>query len=59
MSRVVEYWRHPTRNEIKRGEGAIHTITVDADKVMKPDGSLKKWFVENGLRYNLKQYLAC
>lgn len=56
MSRVVEYWRHPTRNEIKRGEGAIHTITVDADKVIKPDGSLKKWFVENGLRYNLKQY---
>lgn len=54
MGKVVEYWRHPTKQEIKYGEGAVHLIEVDADKVTKPDGTLKKWFMDNGLRYNLK-----
>ncbi len=51
--KTVEYWRHPTKAEIKAGCGAIHWLTVNIDKVQKPDGSLKKWFVHtDGLRYN-------
>ena len=46
--KTIDYWR-----EIKFGEGAIHWLTVDIEKVQKPDGSLKKWFIHtDGLRYN-------
>ena len=39
--------------EIKFGEGAIHWLTVDIEKVKKPNGKLKKWFIHtDGLRYN-------
>lgn len=52
-SKTVQYWRHPTKFEIKFGEGAIHYIDVPIEKVRKPDGKLKKWFYgEDGLRYN-------
>ena len=52
--RTVEYWRHPTTSEIKFGEGAIHYLSVDISRVLKPDGNLKKWFIHtDGLRYNL------
>jgi hypothetical protein len=52
--RTVEYWRHPTPSEIKFGEGAIHYLSVDISRVLKPDGNLKKWFIHtDGLRYNL------
>ena len=51
--KTVEYWRHPTPQEIKLGEGAIHWLTVDIEKVKKTDGGLKKWFIHtDGLRYN-------
>lgn len=51
--KTIDYWRHPTYFEIKSGEGAIHWLTIDIEKVLKPDGSLKKWFVyTDGLRYN-------
>lgn len=40
--KTIDYWRHPTKREIKFGEGAIHWLTVDIEKVQKPDGSLKK-----------------
>lgn len=43
--KTIDYWRHPTKREIKFGEGAIHWLTVDIEKVQKPDGSLKKWFI--------------
>lgn len=50
---TAEYWRNPTPHEIAFGEGAIHWLTVDIDKVRKPDGKLKKWFIHtDGLRYN-------
>lgn len=50
---TIEYWRHPTEAEIKFGEGAIHWLTVDIEKVKKPNGKLKKWFIHtDGLRYN-------
>lgn len=50
---TAEYWRNPTPHEIVFGEGAIHWLTVDIDKVRKPDGKLKKWFIHtDGLRYN-------
>ena len=50
---TIDYWRQPTKREIKFGEGAIHWLTVDIAKVQKPDGSLKKWFIHtDGLRYN-------
>lgn len=50
---TVEYWRNPTPSEIAFGEGAIHRLTVDADVVRKPDGTLKKWLIHtDGLRYN-------
>ena len=39
--KTIEYWRHPTKAEIKAGFGAIHWLTVNIDKVQKPDGSLK------------------
>lgn len=39
--KTIDYWRHPTKREIKFGEGAIHWLTVDIEKVQKPDGSLK------------------
>ena len=42
--KTIDYWRHPTKREIKFGEGAIHWLTVDIEKVQKPDGSLKKWW---------------
>ena len=46
--KTIDYWRHPTKREIKFGEGA-----VDIEKVQKSDGSLKKWFIHtDGLRYN-------
>ena len=52
-TQTTEYWRNPTPSEIKFGEGAIHWLTVDINKVRKPDGSLKKWFIHtDGLRYN-------
>lgn len=52
-SNTIEYWRHPTPAEIKFGEGAIHWLTVDKASVIKPDGTLKKWFIgKDGLRYN-------
>lgn len=38
---TIEYWRHPTEAEIKFGEGAIHWLTVDVEKVKKPNGQLK------------------
>ena len=38
--KTIDYWRHPTKREIKFGEGAIHWLTVDIEKVQKPDGSL-------------------
>lgn len=41
-TQTTEYWRNPTLSEIKFGEGAIHWLTVDINKVRKPDGSLKK-----------------
>ena len=63
--KTIDYWRHPTKREIKFGEGAItkreikfgegaiHWLTVDIEKVQKSDGSLKKWFIHtDGLRYN-------
>lgn len=50
---LVTYWRHPTPDEIKFGYGAIHYLSVPMSEVMKPDGKLKKWFVKDGLRYNL------
>lgn len=51
--KTVEYWRQPTDWEIRFGEGAIHWLTVNVDDVRKPDGSLKRWFVNkaDGLRY--------
>ena len=53
IMKTVEYWRHPTKAEIKAGYGAVHWLTVDIEKVKKPDGSLKKWFIHtDGLRYN-------
>ena len=36
--KTIDYWRHPTKREIKFGEGAIHWLTVDIEKVQKPDG---------------------
>lgn len=39
---TIEYWRHPTEAEIKFGEGAIHWLTIDIEKVKKPNGKLKK-----------------
>lgn len=52
-STTVQYWRHPTQVEIKLGYGAIHFLDVPIEKVLKPDGTLKKWFYgEDGLRYN-------
>ena len=38
--KTIDYWRHPTKREIKFGEGAIHWLTVDIEKVT------------DGLRYN-------
>ena len=50
--KTVEYHRNPTPWEIRFGEGAIHYLTVEADKVRKKDGNLKRWFVHtDGLRY--------
>ena len=33
--KTIDYWRHPTKREIKFGEGAIHWLTVDIEKVQK------------------------
>lgn len=53
MVKTVEYWRNPTSGEIAFGEGAAHWLSVDVNKVLKPDGTLKKWFIHtDGLRYN-------
>lgn len=53
VSKTVQYWRHPTKFEIKFGEGTIHYADVPIEKVCKPDGKLKKWFYgEDGLRYS-------
>lgn len=54
MSETVEYWRNPTANEIRRGYGTIHYLTVEKSIVRKKDGNLKKWFINpmDGLRYN-------
>lgn len=30
--KTIDYWRHPTKREIKFGEGAIHWLTVDIEK---------------------------
>ena len=50
--KTVEYHRNPTPYEIKFGEGAIHYLTVEVEKVRKKDGNLKRWFVHtDGLRY--------
>lgn len=53
QERTIEYWRSPTLDEIKFGEGAIHWLTANLEDVKKPDGTLKKWFIgKDGLRYN-------
>ena len=50
---TILYWRNPTSHEIAFGEGAIHWLLVDVDKVRKPDGKLKEWLIHaDGLRYN-------
>ena len=50
--KTIDYWRHPPILKLNL-EGAIHWLTIDIEKVLKPDGSLKKWFVHtDGLRYN-------
>lgn len=52
-SKTVTYWRHPTPAEIRFGNGAIHYLDIEIEKVMKPNGKLKKWFIHtDGLRYN-------
>lgn len=40
---TIEYWRHPTEYEIKRGYGAIHYLSVERKDCVKKDGTLKKW----------------
>lgn len=51
--KTIRYWRHPTKAEIKSGEGVIHWLEVDIKGVTKPGGTLKKWFIgKDGLRYN-------
>ena len=52
IKRKTMYWRNPTKWEIKFGEGAIHYIEIDIERVIKPNGTLKKWFIHSdGLRY--------
>ncbi len=49
----IDYWRNPTKSEIKFGEGAIHHRTFNLSEVLKNDGSIKKWLIaDDGLRYN-------
>ena len=40
---TIEYWRHPTEYEIKRGYGAIHYLSIERKDCTKKDGTLKKW----------------
>ena len=52
IKRKTMYWRNPTKWEIKFGEGTIHYIEIDIERVIKPNGTLKKWFIHSdGLRY--------
>ena len=41
IKRKTMYWRNPTKWEIKFGEGAIHYIEIDIERVIKPNGTLK------------------
>lgn len=52
-SNVIEAHRKPTKDEIKRGYGCIHHLTMDIELWIKPDGNLKEWTVNpyDGLRY--------
>lgn len=53
MESQVKYWRHPTQEEIRCGQGYVRWIVVDLSQVIKLDGTLKKWFIgKDGLRYN-------
>ena len=51
---TYEYWRNPTKYELKFGEGAIHWRTfTDYEIGLNLKGELKKWFIaDDGLRYN-------
>ncbi|MEO6306175.1 MAG: hypothetical protein ABIP51_23710 [Bacteroidia bacterium] len=49
-----EYYRNPTKGEIKFGEGAIHWRTFTIFQIgYNKAGKLKKWFtsLDDGLRY--------
>jgi len=50
--KFVEYWRNPTKSEIKMGYGAIHKVNFSMYDVSKPNGELKQWFIKDKLRYN-------
>ncbi len=49
----INYWRQPTKGELKFGNGAIHWRSFERHECSKPNGDLKKWFIaDDGLRYN-------
>lgn len=50
----IKYWRNPTPQEIKFGEGAIHYRSFYGYECHNENYEPKKWFkADNGLRYNL------
>lgn len=51
--KTVQYHRNPTPSEVRFGHGAIHYRDFPVEECVKPDGTLKKWFVakDDGLRY--------
>lgn len=49
---TIKYHRNPTPFEISFGEDAIHYLPVNVADVIKPNNTLKAWFVHtDGLRY--------
>lgn len=53
LPETVQYYRKPTKAEIRFGYGAIHYRDFPINEVVKTNGSLKKWVrcKYDGLRY--------
>lgn len=47
----IEYSRQPTKSEIKFGHGATHYLTINKDKFLNKDGTVKKCVKVDGLIY--------
>lgn len=49
--KTIEYYRQPTKWEIKFGEGDLHYISLIPDECTHEDGSVKRWVKKGDIRY--------